>query len=211
MGRDELSLLYSSLSETGFSFIPPGRLSLKEIYIYIKREYPDLCDDSYLCRDNCTNGANSPEWKHRVRAAIWDVKDKREYVKRDNHRGFWVFGTSSDYYGLPEEALASNFSEGHATKITVNRYERSASARSACINHHGTLCAACGIRLSDRYGPIAHNLIHVHHLNPLALLNSTNQVDPINDLVPVCPNCHAVIHLRDPPFTITELRSMVRS
>jgi len=32
------------------------------------------------------------------------------------------------------------------------------------------------------------------------------EVDPENDLVPVCPNCHAMLHRHDPPYTVAELK-----
>jgi 5-methylcytosine-specific restriction protein A len=35
-------------------------------------------------------------------------------------------------------------------------------------------------------------------------------VDPIADLRPVCPNCHAVIHLNKQPFTIEDVQAMVK-
>ena len=34
-------------------------------------------------------------------------------------------------------------------------------------------------------------------------------VDPINDLMPVCPNCHAMLHRRTPPFSVEELAASI--
>jgi len=36
----------------------------------------------------------------------------------------------------------------------------------------------------------------VHHLVPISKIGKKYRVDPIKDLRPVCPNCHAVIHLK---------------
>ncbi|MDY6960261.1 MAG: HNH endonuclease, partial [Halobacteriota archaeon] len=33
--------------------------------------------------------------------------------------------------------------------------------------------------------------------------------DPVNDLRPVCPNCHAVLHKKKPPYTIEELKNVL--
>jgi 5-methylcytosine-specific restriction protein A len=47
--------------------------------------------------------------------------------------------------------------------------------------------------------------IHVHHIKPLAKLGSNYKIDPIKDLRPVCPNCHAVLHRKDFPYSLDEV------
>ena len=59
------------------------------------------------------------------------------------------------------------------------------------------------------YGPLAEGFIHVHHLKPLAQVGEAYNVDPVADLAPVCPNCHAMIHRRREPYGIDELRGMM--
>ena len=49
----------------------------------------------------------------------------------------------------------------------------------------------------------------MHHLLPLSEIKISYVVDPKEDLRPVCPNCHAVIHRRNPPFTLEEVRDML--
>jgi predicted HNH restriction endonuclease len=110
---------------------------------------------------------------------------------------------------LPEELSAGAYREGQGLQITVNRYERDAAARGACLKHFGTLCQVCGVELSTVYGPIAAGLVHVHHLRPLSQVEGEYEVRPEHDLIPVCPNCHAVVHRRDPPLTPDELRNMM--
>lgn len=111
---------------------------------------------------------------------------------------------------LPEEVPAAEaFWEGAITRIAVNNYERNSEARQRCIKHYGTRCCACGIELSSVYGSVAKGLIHVHHLQPLSSVGAEYEVDPIADLRPVCPNCHAVIHRRVPPYTIEEIQSFL--
>jgi len=103
----------------------------------------------------------------------------------------------------------SSLIEGGTRKIRVNAYERNPEARRKCIEHYGAICSVCQIRLSDMYGAVADGLIHVHHLKPLAHTTEERVVDPVEDLRPVCPNCHAVIHRRNPPLTLDEIRSLV--
>lgn len=58
------------------------------------------------------------------------------------------------------------------------------------------------------YGEIGAGYIHVHHLKPLAEVTGEREIDPIADLIPVCPNCHAMLHRASEP-TIEELREPV--
>ncbi len=108
---------------------------------------------------------------------------------------------------LPDETSdATTYVEGAVTRTTINAYERNPAARIKCVEHHGYACAVCGILLADFYGEIGERYIHVHHLRPLSELGAEYQIDPVNDLRPVCPNCHAMLHRRTPPYTIDEIR-----
>jgi hypothetical protein len=113
---------------------------------------------------------------------------------------------------LPEEPHSfEEFREGSAHSVVASRYERDPNARAACLAHFGPVCAACDQDLAALYGEVALGLIHVHHLISLASIRRAYAVDPINDLRPVCPNCHAVIHRRDPPYSIAEIREFLRA
>jgi hypothetical protein len=113
----------------------------------------------------------------------------------------------------PEEvAEATKYVEGATRAITVNAYERNPAARAACVAHYGPKCAVCGFDFLERYGAIGEGFIHVHHVKPLSEVGCEYVVDPIKDLRPVCPNCHAMLHRRDPPLQIDELQcSLVRA
>lgn len=97
------------------------------------------------------------------------------------------------------------FKEGKVIQVLVNRYERNQKARLKCIKHHGQKCFICGFDFGITYGEIAKGFIHVHHLKQLAEINEEYEVDPINDLIPICANCHSVIHLTKPAMKIEEL------
>ena len=53
--------------------------------------------------------------------------------------------------------------------------------------------------------------IHVHHLYPLSEAGEEHEVDPATDLRPVCPNCHAVLHLNGRCRTIEEVRQLLEA
>lgn len=108
-----------------------------------------------------------------------------------------------------EVVTAERFWEGAVRRVTVNAYERDPAARQACIDHHGLVCKVCENDLTTVYGQIAEGFIHVHHLKPLGGIRKGYSVDPIKDLLPVCPNCHAMLHRVDPPLKITDLKHAI--
>ncbi len=113
---------------------------------------------------------------------------------------------------LPEEVPSgSTYSEGSVERILVNRYERDRRARDECIRHYGTSCSLCGFDFSAAYGEAMAGFIHVHHLNPLSDAGKGYQIDPIRDLRPVCPNCHATLHSREPPYSLEEVRRLLET
>lgn len=94
--------------------------------------------------------------------------------------------------------------EGAATSVTVTAYERNPIAREKCLQHYGNCCFACGFSFRETYGEGVTGCIHVHHLESVATRGGEHVVDPVKDLRPVCPNCHAVLHLTKPALSIEE-------
>ncbi len=115
-------------------------------------------------------------------------------------------------YTAAEELPSSStqYVEGAARSILVNAFERNRRAREKCIQHYGRTCAVCGFDFTARYGEPAAGYIQIHHVVPIARVRKKYRLNPITDLRPVCPNCHAVIHRREPPFSIDEVKQMLR-
>jgi putative restriction endonuclease len=111
---------------------------------------------------------------------------------------------------LPDEVSAdASIREGTRYQVLVNAYERSPEARERCIAAHGTACCICGMSFGAVYGPEAEGHIHVHHVKPLSEIGGQYVVDPVQDLRPVCPNCHAVLHLGGRVRTIEEVQQLL--
>ncbi len=111
---------------------------------------------------------------------------------------------------LPEEVPQGlTYNEGSMERILVNRYERDPRSRQQCIRHFGAKCCLCGFDFGLNYGERMAGLIHVHHLISLSSLQVDSEVDPTRDLRPVCPNCHAVLHRREPPYSLDEVRQFL--
>ena len=114
---------------------------------------------------------------------------------------------------LREKAEAARWpqalTEGEADSVTSNRYERNPKARAACLAYHGTACAVCGMDFGKTYGPAFAGKIEVHHIVPLSEIGEEYVVDPVKDLIPVCPNCHTALHSKkDGVYTVSELRAL---
>ena len=116
-----------------------------------------------------------------------------------------------EYFAAEELPLEIKYVEGAARHVLVNAYERNRRAREACLRHYGRSCAACGFNFEANYGETTAGYIHVHHVIPIAQVGTEYQLHAIRDLRPVCPNCHAVIHRREPPFSIEEIKHMLRN
>lgn len=121
---------------------------------------------------------------------------------------FW--GLMLSFIGEQNCEGLSGVAEGNAKETTSIRYERSLVNRQACIAIHGTSCAVCGISMQDKYGNIGEDFIEVHHIIPLSQYQYSQTISPATDLIPVCPNCHAMLHRRRPPYTIEELKKIMK-
>jgi len=114
----------------------------------------------------------------------------------------------------PDEAIQGSYPEGAVIKVFVNKYERNPDARSACIALKGCRCSICGFDFEKVYGQLGSRFIHVHHIVPLNQIGKGYEVDPSKDLIPVCPNCHAMLHRKkaDGTYpTVDELKSLFRA
>jgi predicted HNH restriction endonuclease len=116
-----------------------------------------------------------------------------------------------DHLSADEIQPEIEYIEGAVRHVVVNAYERDRLGREACLEHYGRSCVACGFNFGAKYGGETIGYIHVHHIRPISQIGRRYRLDPIRDLRPVCPNCHAVIHRREPPFSIDEVKQMLKS
>ncbi len=91
MARPELQKLYQQLTTSGFHFVQRGELDLEKVYEAVKAQFPELCDDSFLCRENCTRGPERPEWQHVVRRALQNLKAPEGSVRHGTRHAHWEF------------------------------------------------------------------------------------------------------------------------
>ena len=109
----------------------------------------------------------------------------------------------------PDEALG--YPEGAVEKIEVNRYERDGRNRQIAIDIHGLNCLACNFNFGKFYGSIGARYIVIHHVVPVSELGPHYQIDPSTDLIPLCANCHSMIHVSNPPLSLEELKDKLEN
>lgn len=109
-----------------------------------------------------------------------------------------------------EIAAQAPLTEGGLTTTSGLRARRANGAREACLAAYDPpVCQVCAIDFARTYGPAFADCLHVHHLNPMREAVEARDVDPTLDLVPVCPNCHAVIHAGGGVRSIQEVRALL--
>jgi len=124
----------------------------------------------------------------------------------------WANLRNPTFFTFPEDVdqPQEEMFEGAVRRVIVNAYERNPEARRQCINHYGAKCSICEFDFFKVYGDVGKDFIHVHHLKQISEIGATYKINPIEDLRPVCPNCHAVLHKRTPPYTIDEVKGFLR-
>lgn len=128
--------------------------------------------------------------------------------------GLWHVINESCQHEVEQELEEENeeqkdFYEGKKKPTSGFAYERDPKARTECINHNGADCVVCGFNFLEFYGELGLKFIHVHHVTDVAIRGETT-INPKKDLVPVCPNCHAMLHRRSKPArSVEELRKII--
>ncbi|ENN6812007.1 HNH endonuclease [Vibrio fluvialis] len=122
--------------------------------------------------------------------------------------------TDKPQYGANEDSEQSNmfesFHEGNFNEIYVTTYERDPKLRRQAIAIHGTSCIACGFDFGKVYGCLGEGYIHIHHKVPISKFGRSKLVNPESDLVPICANCHVIVHRnKDQTLSIEALKELI--
>ncbi len=211
---DRYIAIYLKNSKTIVCYIEPIAQQIKvafwgEYYSYIAKNCPDL----HIAPFQRWAGANRElkciiltNYQEQALTAFEIIFQFKKY-------GRIIEIKSKLEFSYPEEIINSDIEifEGAKKQIIVNFYERDAKGRRICLNHFGYTCSVCDFDFEKQYGEIGKNFIHVHHITPIASIKQTYQLNPIEDLRPVCPNCHAMLHTKNPPYSINELNEIKNS
>lgn len=151
------------------------------------------------------------------RSGVFTITEKgRELVEKNRINIQYILSSGFEYndikssLGIVYKARTSTIipyeeliAEGEAKTVVTKSYERSRKLRNAAIEHfsrNGIItCDCCGFEFKSFYGEVyGTSCIEIHHLKPIFQYASMSVVQTIdealNNLLPVCPNCHRVIH-----------------
>ncbi|SPZ37406.1 Predicted restriction endonuclease [Plesiomonas shigelloides] len=144
----------------------------------------------------------------KIKSFDWILEDK--HLARVGRLWYALSTSEQESVTAIEEVVnPETYTEGATKRISVNAYERNPDARAKCIAHYGCKCYVCNFDFQSVYGDIGKGFIHVHHEVALADIKQEYEVDPINDLKPLCPNCHGIIHRTHPPISVDALISLL--
>lgn len=141
-------------------------------------------------------------------ASLFTADERRRAKARLDQLPATAFPALRDPGDCYPDEQVEGVPEGAKKSRRVNWYERNTQNRAACIRLHGTRCSVCDMSFAERYGKeLGEGFIHVHHVVPLSARRRRRTPDPKTELVPVCPNCHAMLHRRNGrPYRVEEVR-----
>ena len=191
--------------------------------MWAKDTYQPLADFFELSREERVTprgeDRSEPHWNNMVQFARRKLKDRGCLVSAKH--GLWrlteygvrnarQISTGHFQTNVFPNDIVGECIEGAQQQVQVNRYERNGAARMACIEKYGYCCTVCDFDFEKAYGERGRLFIHVHHLIPLSEIRGSYAVNPIEDLRPICPNCHSMAHRTNPPCSLEELKAMLK-
>jgi 5-methylcytosine-specific restriction enzyme A len=170
--------------------LPPNQQQRKGLDALLEAGHPELTVEAIVLQDRFRPLFSEAE----LRVAGERLGDYAEKLK--------AIVTQPPSLYPDDLPLGRQYAEGARKVVRVNAYERNTTARAA-LRCPPWLCV-CILRhdVEGKYGALGKEFIHVHHSKPLALADGSYIIDPVADLRPVCPNCHAMLHRREPPLSM---------
>lgn len=212
-GNRALEILYRTLFEGQFAFVPQGEHSVSDVLRLVKRHLPHLCDDDCHCPPEHNNGSSYPEWKHVARAALKNLRRYGVPIIYRREVRVWSFGFAE---GKTRPTVTSA-REGRMLYRLHLKLERKRSRpivilkKRTVLNSTGKLlCEACDFDFCVTYGDdLGSGFAECHHRIPLSASDAERETT-LADLAIVCANCHRMLHKR-PSLWVEDLRALLES
>lgn len=153
------------------------------------------------------------------------IRREREHIRNyENWNGFLEACGIADFeFGyLPATKVSKPRAEEYVEflrfkeQVLVAEQHRNREARRKCLEKFGAKCQICGFESEAEYG--IPGIIEVHHKDPVADIDGSRTVNPETDLIPLCPNCHAIVHSKkrdskggynsESVYTVEEVKAM---
>lgn len=104
------------------------------------------------------------------------------------------------------------YDESKVYVTSTQQIIRSQAAKSECIKIKGCHCNICGFDFEKTYGELGKDFIEVHHITPIGTLSTGDGYEgtnPQKDLIPLCSNCHSMIHRRKEPYQPDMIKALL--
>ena len=154
---------------------------------------------------------------------LFSIENRFAYVKHDDRKAeglkYYIgylksresvkCSTQDNKYDIKD--VVEEYEEGSLLDCHGSKYERNRKARNECLEYYGYTCRVCGFDFEKQYGDIGRNFIEVHHRTEISSYSGEkHKIDHINDLIPVCSNCHSMLHRTRPTLSIDELKRFLK-
>lgn len=122
------------------------------------------------------------------------------FKENDKKKCFVNLAKNENFSFISEDMT---FIEGEYTEKTAKRRKRSINlmklAREYFKKQYKKLsCRICTFDFENKYGKIGKDFIELHHIKPICFYDDKGEEkqfqDAIKNLIPVCPNCHRMLH-----------------
>ncbi|MEB2492941.1 HNH endonuclease [Peribacillus frigoritolerans] len=175
----------------------------KEMGISLLLEYvPSVSIDDVTMVHYKQDRPNADAWQNEKAEVLQDLFDRYKALQNEQ-----LETVSNDI----ESELAEDddyYQDGAVRYYYGKRYERNPINRQKAIEIHGLSCMACGFNFEEVYGEHGKDFIEVHHVKQLSTLKEEMDINPAEDLVTLCSNCHRMVHRsRDNVLSIEELKT----
>ncbi|KAA6336491.1 hypothetical protein EZS27_015348 [termite gut metagenome] len=146
------------------------------------------------------------------RHQVWyanQLKDKEEREKAIDY----VIDCIAEVNRFNSTNDEHKYDESKRGTTTLDVMKRSRKDRQDCIDYHGKACKICGFDFEKTYGDIGKEFIEVHHIESITILSRHDKyvgTDPIKDLIPLCSNCHSMLHRKRPAYTPENIKSNLK-
>ena len=196
---------YFGIATVGKNYLDPSSEKndyYSEIVGFQRFERPVLIKHNNQHLEDIPENLKTNYWRNAVRPITKEIYDKIIFFAEINEKD-----TPST---MDNFTTVIKTKEGVKKQVYSTKYERDPKLREQAIKIHGLSCMACGFNFLKTFGELGRGFIHVHHIKPLSTTGEC-MINPVTDLVTLCPNCHSMIHRKkDHILTVEDLIQLMK-
>ncbi len=190
----------------------------KGIYIELNHNYYDHIINLIPLNQEMKDANDAVNLKYSIHLKLYSMflesKQYRQLLKRGlpSHNKQTLNNSGTTIPDAPQKPREREQTEGERKHVEYETIHRNPALRQACLDKYGYQCQCCGMDFASLYGEeLGANFIEVHHLQMISTFDESRPDDYVENLVPLCSNCHSMIHHgKDKPLTLGELREAYR-